>query len=245
MYKEFLLFLFICFCLISNSYTADYEKGLAAARSGNFLKAIKEWKPLAEEGDARVQYSLALVYTKLGTTEVDDNTNLTAKEQALNWYLLAAEQGVIMAQYDLAVMYHTGRGAVQDYSKAIKWYKEASIKGYSMARGNLGLMYIYGTGVKKNYKEGLKWLRFAAEGGNSIAQEKLGELYYEGQGVEKNKFLSHIWLNIAVHQGLKLEMRNEDKLMKNMSVTDIEKVEELTRQHFFRLKLFYLRQDFT
>ena len=245
MYKEFLLLLIIYFCLISNSYSADYEKGLAAARSGDFFKAIKEWKPLAEEGDASVQYSLARVYTRLGSTKIDDNSGLSAKEHALNWYLLAAEQGVIMAQYDLAVMYHTGRGAVQDYSKAIKWYKKASIKGYSYARGNLGLMYIYGTGVEVNYKEGMKLLRFAAEGGNRVAQEKLGELYYEGEVVEKNKFLSHIWLNIAVLQGSNLEKINKDKLMKNMSVKDIEKVEELTRQHFLRLKLFYLRQDFT
>ena len=154
MYKEFLLLLIIYVCLISNSYSADYEKGLAAARSGDFFKAIKEWKPLAEEGDASVHYSLARVYTRLGTTKIDDNSNLSAAEHALNWYLLAAEQGVIMAQYDLGVMYHTGRGAVQDYSKAIKWYKKASIKGYSYARGNLGLMYIYGTGVETNYKEG-------------------------------------------------------------------------------------------
>ena len=41
MYKEFLLLLIIYFCLISNSYSADYEKGLAAARSGDFFKAIK------------------------------------------------------------------------------------------------------------------------------------------------------------------------------------------------------------
>jgi len=245
MYKEFLLLLIIYFCLISNSYSADYEKGLAAARSGDFFKAIKEWKPLAEEGDASVQYSLARVYTRLGTTKIDDNSNLSAEEHALNWYLLAAEQGVIMAQYDLGVMYHTGRGAVQDYSKAIKWYKKASIKGCSYARGNLGLMYIYGTGVETNYKEGMKLLRFAAEAGNRVSQEKLGELYYEGEVVEKNKFLSHIWLNIAELQGSNLKKINKDKLMKNMSVKDIEKVEELTRQYFFRLKLFYLRQDFT
>ena len=84
----------IYFCLISNSYSADYEKGLAAARSGDFLKAIKDWKPLAEEGDASVQYSLARVYTRLGTTKIDDNSNLSLEEHALNWYLLAAEQGV-------------------------------------------------------------------------------------------------------------------------------------------------------
>ena len=91
----------------------------------------------------------------------------------------------------------------------------------------------------------MKLLRFAAEAGNRVSQEKLGELYYEGEVVEKNKFLSHIWLNIAELQGSNLKKINKDKLMKNMSVKDIEKVEELTRQYFFRLKLFYLRQDFT
>ena len=44
------------------SWGGDYEKGLAAAQSGHFATALKEWIPLAEQGDARAQYNLGQMY---------------------------------------------------------------------------------------------------------------------------------------------------------------------------------------
>ena len=37
----------------------DFQKGLAAAQAGDFATALKEWKPLAEAGDAKSQNKLA------------------------------------------------------------------------------------------------------------------------------------------------------------------------------------------
>jgi hypothetical protein len=34
------------------SETADFQKGLTAAQSGNYATALREWKPLAEQGFA-------------------------------------------------------------------------------------------------------------------------------------------------------------------------------------------------
>ena len=34
------------------SYSADFNKGVIAAQSGDWATALKEWKPLAEEGNA-------------------------------------------------------------------------------------------------------------------------------------------------------------------------------------------------
>ena len=44
------------------SYSADFNKGLTAAQSGDFATALKEWKPLAEEGNAVAQNNLGLMY---------------------------------------------------------------------------------------------------------------------------------------------------------------------------------------
>ena len=33
----------------ASSYSADFDKGLTAAQSGDFATALKEWKPLAEQ----------------------------------------------------------------------------------------------------------------------------------------------------------------------------------------------------
>jgi TPR repeat protein len=40
--------------------TQDFGKGLAAAQSGDFATALKEWRPLAEQGDAQAQIILVL-----------------------------------------------------------------------------------------------------------------------------------------------------------------------------------------
>jgi len=34
------------------SWSADFKKGLTAAQSGDFATALREWKPLAEQGGA-------------------------------------------------------------------------------------------------------------------------------------------------------------------------------------------------
>ena len=37
------------------SWSADYQKGLDAAKSGDYATALREWTPLAEQGDANAQ----------------------------------------------------------------------------------------------------------------------------------------------------------------------------------------------
>jgi len=34
------------------SWSADYQKGYAAYQSGDYATALREWEPLAEQGDA-------------------------------------------------------------------------------------------------------------------------------------------------------------------------------------------------
>jgi hypothetical protein len=46
------------------SWSADYQKGYAASQSGDFATALREWTPLAEQGDAGAQFNLGLMYAK-------------------------------------------------------------------------------------------------------------------------------------------------------------------------------------
>ena len=66
------------------SYSADFNKGLTAAQSGDFATALKEWKPLAEEGNAVAQNNLGLMYDNGWGVPQDD-------KEAVNWYRLAVE----------------------------------------------------------------------------------------------------------------------------------------------------------
>ena len=37
------------------SWSTDYQKGYVAFRSGDYATALREWKPLAEQGNAIAQ----------------------------------------------------------------------------------------------------------------------------------------------------------------------------------------------
>ncbi len=40
------------------SWGADFDKGLTAYQNGDYVTALNEWRPLAEQGDADAQFSL-------------------------------------------------------------------------------------------------------------------------------------------------------------------------------------------
>ena len=44
--------------------SADYQKGLTAAQSGDYATALRNWKPLAEEDDANSQNNLGVMFFK-------------------------------------------------------------------------------------------------------------------------------------------------------------------------------------
>ena len=46
----------------------------------------------------------------------------------------AAEKGKVEAQYDLGLMYATGRGVARDYVVAHKWFNLAAARGNGEAR---------------------------------------------------------------------------------------------------------------
>ena len=104
------------------SLGADFEKGFAAAQTGDFATALREWTPLAEQGDASAQYNLALMYRNGWGVLQDYNA-------AVKWYTLAAEQGHGKAQANLAISYAKGDGVIRDDVYAHMWANIASSNG--------------------------------------------------------------------------------------------------------------------
>ncbi len=41
---------------------AGFDEGMAAYQRGDYATAIREWRPLAEQGHAEAQYNLGLMY---------------------------------------------------------------------------------------------------------------------------------------------------------------------------------------
>ena len=51
--------------LVGNpAYSADFYKGYAAYQRGDYTTALREMKPIAEQGYARSQYNLGVMYDK-------------------------------------------------------------------------------------------------------------------------------------------------------------------------------------
>ena len=144
------------------SWSQDFQKGLAAAHSGDFATALREWTPLAKQGNADAQYNLGVMYNEGKGVPQDDKT-------AVKWYKLAAKQGYAHAQYNLGVMHERGEGVPEDYKTAVKWYKLAAEQGYADAQGNLGAMYAMGKGVIQDNVYAHMWLNFAASSGKENA----------------------------------------------------------------------------
>ena len=48
--KGFLVFPVLLILLLGTPAYADFQKGLDAADSGDYATALREWKPLAEDG---------------------------------------------------------------------------------------------------------------------------------------------------------------------------------------------------
>ena len=91
--KQSLLAQFLLLILLVSpvSFGADFQKGLTAAENGDYATALREWMPLAEQGDAAAQYNLGWMYANgLGVPQDD--------QAAVKWYRLAAEQGEAYAQ---------------------------------------------------------------------------------------------------------------------------------------------------
>ena len=77
---------FIALLFAAPVSAADFQKGLTAAKSGDFATALREWTPLAKQGNASAQNNLGTMYYN-GTGVIQDNV------YAYTWWNIAASSG--------------------------------------------------------------------------------------------------------------------------------------------------------
>ncbi len=134
---------------------AGWDEVGAANQRGDYATVVRELRPLAEQGDAKAQYNLGLMY---------DNGQGVSQDyaKALQWYRKAADQGYADAQFNLGFMYDNGQGVPQDYVKALQWWRKAAEQGYAKAQSKLGFMYDNGQGVSQDYVQAHMWYNLVA-----------------------------------------------------------------------------------
>ena len=97
-------------------------------------------------------------------------------------YLAAAQQGLVAAQFNLALCYQNGVGTQQLPAMALKWYQQAAAQGDLDALCHLGLCYRDGIGAARNERNALQCLTSAAEANCAPAQYNLAMMLKGGEG---------------------------------------------------------------
>lgn len=148
-------------CLAAPAW-ADFQAGMTANDREDYATALREWQPLAEQGDALAQYNLGLLYRKGRGVPQDD-------VQARKWYAKAAAQGLAKAQFSLGTLYFNGEGGPKDYQQALRWFRLAADQGEALAQTKIAIMYDDGEGVPQDKVQAYKWFSLAATNGDKPA----------------------------------------------------------------------------
>ena len=190
-----LLAALIFIMLVAPATAQDFDAGVKAYIRHEFAAALREFRPLAERGNASAQYYLGEMY-QWGQVVPQDYA------EAVKWYLKAAEQGNALGQLNLGIMYAEGQGVPQDYAEAARWYRLAADKGNANAHSRLGLLHIFGNGVLQDFMQAhMRFNIASAMGGGSIyVLHELTNLMSPAQIAEAERMV-HEWLEAHPQAG--------------------------------------------
>ncbi len=166
---------------------ADFAAGVEAFQDADYKAAYREWRPLAEKGNAAAQHNLGILY--------NDGLGLEADlVEAAKWYRRAAQGGNANAQTKMGVFLARGLGLAQDYDEAVSWFREAAEQHHAQAQFNLGILYATGSGVDEDRVQALMWLNLAHEAGVEQAAQPREMLIREmtPEDVEEAALLAEI-----------------------------------------------------
>ena len=102
--KRTLATVFLCLLLAPAAW-AQFYVGLAAYQRGDYRPALREFRPLAENGSSSAQTYMGFMYEHGQGVSLD-------YAKAVLWYRKAAEQGNDIAQTNLGNMYLKGLGGI-------------------------------------------------------------------------------------------------------------------------------------
>jgi hypothetical protein len=126
-----------------------------AYEDGRYPAALRLARPLADQGNARAQSILGLLYYHGQGVQQDFAA-------AATWFGKAADQDDATAQAHLGVMFFEGQGVPQDKAQAMSWIRRAADLGDPESQYNLGLSYENGEEGKPDNVRAHMWFNLAA-----------------------------------------------------------------------------------
>lgn len=154
-------------------------------------EALKWGLIAAQKGSAKAQNRVGCLYYNGKVKEAP-----SCVEKAFYWFELAAKQGFVRAQCNLANINQDAK----NYKEALNWYTIAADNKDAAAQNSLGLLYAGGKGVTKDLAAAANWFLLAAEQNYAAAQYYLGRAHFEGHGIPVDVAEGFKWYLLAAEQ---------------------------------------------
>lgn len=162
----------------------DLESVKRAFDRTDYATALKEVRPLAEQGDPEAQLFLAKMYLKGQGVPKDP-------DQANQWFRRAAMKGNAESQFFLGAWYLLPH---RDISEGLKWMRLSAEQGNRDAQLLLGKAYLQGE-LPRDPVQADMWLRLAAKDnlefyGNEL---RVAEVQMTADQIAHGKALAESW----------------------------------------------------
>lgn len=153
-------------------------------------------KQSPKEGDNAAKNTSAMSDSKKIYQEGADAYQAGKFSVAADKFRQLAEQGDVLAQFNLGSMYRQGQGVQQDDKQAVAWWTKAAEQGHTDAQDNLGLRYAKGEGVEQDWVQAYKWFSIAGMNKNESAavNAKVAASKMPPEKIEQAQNLAKEWL---------------------------------------------------
>jgi TPR repeat protein len=216
---RFLLLVFAAALLfgLAGCGSTHYPKGGRQYKPDDAVAALRELKPLAEQGNAQAQFSLGSLYYQGWGVPQD-------YREAVGWLRKAAEQGHRFSQSMLGTLFAEGvQGVVEkDQPQALMWFIFAAAGGDvealefrdSLASRMTPAQIAEAQSLAREFKPQDAYAKLLrddgrlAEQGDAAAQFRVGLIYYKGRGVRPDYREALRWFKKASLQGHLLAQYN-------------------------------------
>ena len=119
-------------------------------------------------------------------------------KKAVRWYAYSAQQGYVVAEFNLYVCYYKGTGVNKNSRMALEWLKKAAKHGDPNAQDLLSECYYSGSMVRKNRRWSQYWFdkseKSAMEQEDVVIINSLGMKYHFGScgtPIDYNKAITY------------------------------------------------------
>lgn len=203
-----------------NTISASEFNNLPATSIEKFVLADGEkmrLKSLAAKGDGKAAYKLAEYFAYVESNE----------PEYMRWCQMAAKEGYVIAQYNLAVALQY-RPRYKDDVQSLRWYMAAAENGYGDAQRLVAEAFRDGRGTKVDLLNARKWFEEAALSGDTEAMLELADCYEKGV-VGKDLVMACAWIETAVKMIHPDSIRGREVAVKKKTIISHLSNEDIVR----------------